>query len=424
MDRLLEPVDMKSLELQISTFEHPLLEPIAFDLADGLSPDEAGVMAVLMNPALRAERDKVGVAAAQLLQAGILPNPQMTASLDQPFAGTTEGTFTGWGLGLDYDLSALITRDADVAAARADQASISLSVAWAEWQAAQAARMHAVRLIWMQREFDEVSAAETRAGQNAESVGSALQQGLVTHVESDAADTEWQRFRIAVLDTAAAIEAERLALNLAIGLPAATTLQIQATDLATLVPEASPKEIGAALEAHRLDLIALRRGYESQEAKVRGAVLSQFPKISVGVAAARDTSNVISIGPSVTLELPIFDRAQGRIAIEEASRQQLFDEYVARSFEARSDVARLRSELAAVAEKINATDAYIARLERLRQTYSEAVRRGDADVLNLYQVQNTLADTKLEALHLRQDQAELLVGLEVAQGQILARSTP
>src|SRR5439155_4816106 len=116
---------------------------------------------------------------------------------------------------------------------------------------------------------------------------------------------------------------------------------------------------------HRLDLIALRMGYESQEAKLRGAVLSQFPKIGIGINSARDTTNVITAGLGVTLDVPLFDRAQGKIAIEKATRQQLFDEYVARSFEARSDVAKLHLEMAAVARKIEATDAYIAKLQTL-----------------------------------------------------------
>jgi outer membrane protein TolC len=251
-----------------------------------------------------------------------------------------------------------------------------------------------------------------------------VERGLITQVELDAADAEWQRFRVTALEAGAAIDSERLALNRSIGLPAATMMQIQAVELPAPPPEASAEDVATMLERNRLDLLALRLGYESEESKVRSAVLSQFPKISVGVAAARDTSNVISLGPSVTLDLPLFDRAQGRIAIEQATRQQLFDEYVSRTFEARSDIARLRSELTSVAQRIEATDAYVKRLQSLQQTYAAAVQRGDADVLNLHQVQSTLADTTLDALRLRQEQAELIIGLEVAQGEMFTTGAP
>lgn len=421
VDRALIVPSDDALHIRAAALHHPLLPPIELNLADGLSPDEAAVLAVLINPALRAERARLGVAAAQLIAARILPNPSITVSLDQPFAGSTEGTVTGWGLGLDYDLSALITRNADIDSARAEQASVALDVAWAEWQAAGDARLHAIRLMWLVRIYDVAAAAEAQARQLVEAVRSALQQRMITQVELDAAEAEWQRFRITALEARAAIDTERLALLRSLGLPTASEVHIQPLDLSP-PPPSSPQVIAQTLDQHRLDLLALRRGYESQEAKVRGAILSQFPKISVGVAAARDTSNVISIGPSVTLDLPLFDRAQGKIAIEEATRQQLFDEYTARVFEALSEVARLRSEMDAVAQKIDTTDAYVTRLEALQKTYADAVRRGDADVLNLHQVQNTLADTRLEALRLRQEQAELIVGLEIAQGQMFTAS--
>ena len=45
---------------------------IAIDLRQGIGPEEAAVMAVLMSPALKAIRDKRGTATAQLIQAGVL----------------------------------------------------------------------------------------------------------------------------------------------------------------------------------------------------------------------------------------------------------------------------------------------------------------------------------------------------------------
>src|SRR5690349_21054222 len=52
-----------------------------------ISPDEAAILAVIVNPDLRAERDRKKLAEAQVLQAGLLPNPQLTGGIDWPFAG-------------------------------------------------------------------------------------------------------------------------------------------------------------------------------------------------------------------------------------------------------------------------------------------------------------------------------------------------
>jgi len=49
-------------------------------------------------------------------------------------------------------------------------------------------------------------------------------------------------------------------------------------------------------------------------------------------------------GPSITFDLPIFDRNQGTIAIAKATRQQLRDEYAARLSSARGDIDALLTE--------------------------------------------------------------------------------
>src|SRR6185436_15653821 len=89
----------------------------------------------------------------------------------------------------------------------------------------------------------------------------------------------------------------------------------------------------------RLDLLALKKGYDSQDAVLRAAILAQFPKATLGFNAARDTSDTRTIGLGATIDIPLFDRNQGVIATETATRQKLFDEYAVRVFEARSDVA-------------------------------------------------------------------------------------
>src|SRR4051794_2533605 len=67
-----------------SELRHPLLKPLLIDLSGAISPDQAAVLAVILHPDLRGERDARKLAAAQLLQAGLLPNPQFVAGVDFP----------------------------------------------------------------------------------------------------------------------------------------------------------------------------------------------------------------------------------------------------------------------------------------------------------------------------------------------------
>ncbi len=94
---MLKPPSMEALRIQAKEIKHPTLKPLDIDLQKGLSPDGAAIMAVLANPSLRIARDRKGIAAAQLWQAGILPNPQFSYSLDVPTGGATQGAFNAYG---------------------------------------------------------------------------------------------------------------------------------------------------------------------------------------------------------------------------------------------------------------------------------------------------------------------------------------
>jgi hypothetical protein len=69
------------------------------------------------------------------------------------------------------------------------------------------------------------------------------------------------------------------------------------------------------------------------------------PKLNVGANYARDTTGVYALTPGVTISLPTFDRNQGNIAIEQASRQLLHEEYQARLNTVYGAADRLVSEL-------------------------------------------------------------------------------
>jgi hypothetical protein len=105
------------------------------------SPDEAAILAFIANPKLRSTRDQRKLAAAHLLQAGILPNPQFSYALGVPTGGATQGTVNAFNYGPSWEITSIISRDSKIAAARADAVSVDLDVAWQEWQAAQAAKL-------------------------------------------------------------------------------------------------------------------------------------------------------------------------------------------------------------------------------------------------------------------------------------------
>src|SRR4029077_16962490 len=135
-------------------------------------------------------------------------------------------------------------------------------------------------------------------------------------------------------------ERQRLGLNKALGVEPDGKFRFGAgLVLRNQVPFANEHDLLANVESRRLDLLGLRQGYESQDATVRAAILAQFPKMSAAFVRASDTTDVHTSGFNISVDVPIFDRNQGVIATERATRQRLKDEYDQRVFEARSDLA-------------------------------------------------------------------------------------
>jgi outer membrane protein TolC len=179
-------------------------------------------------------------------------------------------------------------------------------------------------------------------------------------------------------------------------------------------PEA---ELIAGLESRRLDLLGLKQGYDSQDASLRTAILAQFPKISLGFNRAGDTSNVQTLGFGVTVDIPIFDRNQGNIATERATRQKLFDEYADRLFQARSDVATALSDIRHLNRQIAAGEKLVPTLQRLVDTARSALDQGNADVISYYQTRFNLILRQIEVLKLKQQLVETHIALEIASGR-------
>ncbi len=419
VDKALAPPDLEAIPIKAEMIRHPLLRPVKFDWRTGLNPDQAAILAVIANPKLRAARDKKGLAQAQLLEAGILPNPQFTYSLDIPMAGATQGTAKAYGLGLNYDIISLITHSAKVGAARNHAAAVDLDVAWQEWQVAQAARQHWFRLAILSRQLAVAQVEEKALQDNVSTLKRALGLGYVTIINLAAAQATLQKVHTQLLTIAQEQEKERLALNAALGLPPEQQVSLAASKELASRPLPPLEELLQGMEERRLDLLGLKMGYQSQEEHLREAILAQIPKITIGFLHASDTTHVITTGFNITIDLPIFNRNQGKIAIAKATRQQLFDEYVSRLFTARSDVARLLNDMASIRQQIKSTEESIATQKELVKAYYAALLEGNADAVTYYNAWDQLISQALDLLTLKRNLADQTVALEIATGTYL-----
>ena len=405
----------KDLVLAASRFKHPILKPVKLNLKDGISPDEAAILAVLLNPVLRARRDGLGIARAQVIQAGILPNPQLSAGVDAPVAGI--GTSVPYSVGLGFDLRALITRNARREAAGFRLKQVNMSIAWAEMQVAFAARRAVFRVIATQDKAGLQQKLVEGLKKNLDTVQEAASKGLMTALDLAAAQNALNTALSDLLELQKNEELQILRLKSLIGLPVGFKIVVQ-RGARPADPDGPQVQTGVFrnIDTRRLDLIALKYGYKSQEAGVRAAILGQFPNINIGVNHARDNSDYYSVGFGVSIDLPIFDRNQGHIAIQRATRKELFDEYTARVFRARADIARLKTLNKWLDRQTKQVAATLPQLERLLNTYKRALDQGQADLLTYYETYNRVARQKIRLIELKEKMTEARLALALAAG--------
>jgi outer membrane protein, heavy metal efflux system len=376
-----------------------------------LSLTQVAVLAVCNNPDLKARRKQLGVKRAQLFSEGLLPDPQLSASLDHP-TGNAPDTVNAFGLGLNYDIVPLINRGARLDSARQEEQQWRLQLLWQEWQVSQQARSLAVNLVAERQQIALLQKMKDLYQQRYQRSFKAVSRGDLT---LDVAGTDLT----ALLDTLSqinqvqqSINDTRHALNLLMGLTAEAPIEVR------LPPPPEPVDVQTVhalletLPQRRPDLLALQAGYQSQEAKVRAAILSQFPSFSIGITRARDTGSVYTTGFNIGLNLPFFSRNRGAIAIERATREQLRQEYQARIDQAAVEVDKLAHLQAIVAGQQAQLNEYLPTLEKLVQRGRSAYNKGDIGALTFINMENTWIGKRLEQIGLDQTQRNNFTALQ------------
>ena len=255
----------------------------AFDPSDGLTPDEAAAVALQLNPALRARRAELGVAGAQAIEAGLLPDPTFGWEL-------SEGAF---------EFLAPLLRPGE-RAARLDAADArTREVRWS-----------ILRDEWTLQRDVQLAFLEVLAARERRQLNERLSQ-VADHTQDFFLKAREARAVTALQETTASIQAlevrlerqrlvaderrARQALNALLGLPpdadwvlqepadvfAADALAGEATVPSTVSSAVADALVDAAVH-RRPDLAELLAAYDRAEQALRLAVAQQWPELSLG----------------------------------------------------------------------------------------------------------------------------------------------
>jgi outer membrane protein TolC len=184
------------------------------------------------------------------------------------------------------------------------------------------------------------------------------------------------------------------------------------------------------LPRRRPDLIALQYGYNAEDERYRVAILGQFPAMTVGFNHARDTTPIYVAGLIVNLSLPIFNGNRGNIAIGEATREKLHEDYQNRLNTANGDVRRILDEYRVNARQLGEIERELAELSRAAAKADLAFRSRHIDALAFANIQTSLLAKQVEQLNLEQAillqrvTLQSLIGGELPQPYVVGGADP
>ena len=400
-----------ALTVPVSRLDLPGLKPHPFDPADGLDETTVVALAVLNDPNLKAARLKAGVAEAQLLEAGLLPDPRIDA-------GVARSTLhTGFNIGLSEEFQALLTRDASMAAAQAHEQQVNLEILWQEWQVAEKARILFIEL---------------RANHERQRVLATTRDLLAQHYREDEAALEGHYLAAGVvsanLKALARANAnlrqlrldanqKRHALNQLLGLEPDVRVHLAGQSGSHRLSRDQYQAAVAALPHRRADLLALQAGYRSQEQRVREAILAQFPSLRVGVERARSAEEgIYTSGIPIEVTLPLFNRNRGQIAIRRATRAVLYQTYQARLDQAVNEADQIWQATQIISWQLRALEARLPPLEKNVAAAEQSFREGDLEAGVYLSLKLNLLSQQAEAIRLRASREEAQAALQLVLG--------
>ncbi|MES2103540.1 MAG: TolC family protein [Pseudomonadota bacterium] len=392
------------------TMPLPELAAHQFDPSDGLDMTELAILAVLNNPDLKIARDDVGIAKAQAFSAGLLPDPQLSLSRDLSNSGGP-GSTKAFSYGISYDLMALVNRSTAVAAAQAETRKTDLNLLWQEWQVVSQARLLYVKLT---QGLKAKAVLEQNRGLFADRLHRtrmAQEKGLLT---SDAVMpnlTALQDVQKQLNDLERQASQNRHELNALLGLAPQVPVTLQDRAEPPEVDDAAVLEVLPKLAHRRPDLMGLEAGYLAQDQRYRAAILAQFPSLNLGLTHARDSSGIYSNAVGLSLSLPILNRNRGNIAVEDATRQKLQDEYQQRLNTANSDIHKILAEQRINARQLQEIRNGLVQLSAAAVQADKAFLQKNIDSLIYANVHTALLNKQIEEINLQETMLEQRVAL-------------
>lgn len=292
-----------------------------------LTADSAVQIALLNNRDLQAMYADLGVAQADLVQAGLLKNPVLDAALLFPLTGARPDLQLGVAVSL---LDALyVPLRKRVAAARFEEAKLRVTGGVLDFaaQVRTAFYMHQAdeQLVELRRTIVQALSASLDVSRRLHAAGNISDLDLAR----ERAQTEASRVTLRAAEVNARQSREHL--NGLMG--------VWGEETRWEMDPRMPDIPNAAVETQPVEQVALERSLDLLHARQRIIVAGQqlgynrasalVPDVDLGAHAEKEGMDAWKVGPSIAIPVPLFDQGQARIARGASELRRAQQEYYA-----------------------------------------------------------------------------------------------
>ena len=313
-------------------------------LKEELTPEASVQVALLNNPSLQAIYEELGITQAYVVEAGLLENPVIFGQARFPNRSEESANYE---FGITQNFLNILMQPArkKLSAIRFEQVKLQVADEVIRMIAEVRKSYFSVLGAKQIRDLrDEITLAAGNSFELAQRLHSA---GNISDLELATENAHFEQSRLDLANSETALLDAREQLTRLMGLWGSQTnwrLPEQLPDIpAAEIPLENLESM--AIE-NRLDMAAERKAVEAL-AQALGITIDWrwVGQIEVGVSRERETDRTWVTGPSLAIELPIFNQRQADIARLEAQLRRSQKRLTAQAIEIRSEVRSLRNRL-------------------------------------------------------------------------------
>jgi cobalt-zinc-cadmium efflux system outer membrane protein len=313
-------------------------------LAGPLDVDSAVQIALLNNRKLQATFEDLGIAQADVVQAGLLKNPVFDLGVRFPSRPPSR-TYIDVNVAEDFISVFFIPAKRKLAEAQFEEAKsrVTLEVLnlAADTKAAFYAYQASQQLVELRRSIAEAMAASAKVTKDLHDAGNTTDLNLLSAKAQDA------RAKIDLTTAEADAADDRERLGALMGLWDEEPVWKVAGRLPELpAVEVKPDGLETLAIHQRVDLAAARQDVQVQALALGFTAKTRFfSDASIGAEAERETDGQWRIGPSLSLPIPLFDRGQAAVPRAQAALYQSEQRCWALAVDVRSQVRAARMKM-------------------------------------------------------------------------------